>query len=427
MDKMGAGWIYHTIKYKDTEYQLAWKHKLTNYNRSCMFPGWEPNTFAVMDDLLTANTTLIDIGASIGAVAFYANQKCSRVVALEGNPRLSKYLEAGAQLNNARNVKIVSQRMSVDDMIKLGYFSGTCLVKIVVETGTEYVFKDVMEFCFGRNIPMYVTLCFSRLNTKARQDVLRWGFNTFPECMARLQLQRSRPSASALFVNTHIPVYIIGFNNPTYVLMMTKQLDKLLPRPIIHVVDNASEYPPMIALLKDLQATRMAQVHYMDSNYGHKVLDRLNLTGVYAITDPDLLFAPDIPLNMLHHLYAITISHNVRRAGLALDLSDRQRFKTFNHGYTLGEQIYDWEKKFWEFPVADAMYELYDADIDTTFHLINTNISNSKCMRVASTFTCKHLPWYVDPEVAVPAAEQEYYRRFQKCSTTSTAERAHIS
>jgi hypothetical protein len=163
----------------------------------------------------------------------------------------------------------------------------------------------------------------------------------------------------------------------------------------------------------------------MGANYGHRVLNRLNLTGVYALTDPDLLFAPDMPTNVLQHLYGITLSHNARRAGLALDLSDSHGFKTFDKGYMVpGKSIYEWEKQFWSRRVPDETYELYDAPLDTTFHVVNTDMddSNTKCFRVAGPFTCKHLPWYKDSKVAIPKAELLYYKKTQTCSSTESAE-----
>jgi hypothetical protein len=64
--------------------------------------------------------------------------------------------------------------------------------------------------------------------------------------------------------------------------------------------------------------------------------------------------------------------------------------------------ICEWEKQFWENRIEDAEYELYNADIDTTFCLINKNNilnGNDLKIRVAGDFTAKHIPWYIDNEV----------------------------
>ena len=55
--------------------------------------------------------------------------------------------------------------------------------------------------------------------------------------------------------------------------------------------------------------------------------------------------------------------------------------------------------KFWNHKINDSNYELYKADIDTTFCLLNKNYKNEDRIRVAGIFTAKHLPWYIDNKV----------------------------
>jgi hypothetical protein len=72
------------------------------------------------------------------------------------------------------------------------------------------------------------------------------------------------------------------------------------------------------------------------------------------------------------------------------------------------QTIREWETQFWKKKIdasgdaATAAYELYDADIDTTFCLMNkTNImmGYDNKIRVAGDFTAKHIPWYIENEV----------------------------
>ena len=60
------------------------------------------------------------------------------------------------------------------------------------------------------------------------------------------------------------------------------------------------------------------------------------------------------------------------------------------------KNIYDWESQFWNNKIIDKNYELYKANIDTTFCLINNNYINNGTsnIRIAGEFTAKHLPWY---------------------------------
>ena len=462
---MEAELFQQAVFKNDTAYSLACeRHNSTNVSYlTSAFPSWEPEKFATVDKFLRKDGTFVDIGAWIGPLSFYANNKCKRVVAMEADPSSLKCLNAGKLLNHAENVDIIPmaiysssgsvmfgtnvhlggatpgdsttqingkngahvQSITVDNMDQLGYFADACLVKVDIEGGEEYILKDLMQLCSSRDIPLYVSFHLTWWTTKTKDDAWEWCLEFFPDCTTRLDILHTNPFASVLFEHTRIPVYIISFNNPTYVDMMTRQLVNLVPRPDIHIVDNASSYPLMVALLKTLHDSGVAKVHYLDSNYGHTVLSRLCLPDVYALTDPDLLFAPDMPANMLQHLYGITLSHNVRRAGLALDLSDSHRFKTFGKGYCQGQQIYEWEQQhFWDRRMPDRKYELYDANIDTTFHVVNTSVLNDACVRIAGSFICKHLPWYKDPEIHVPEDERRFYQTNQICSSTGFAEQA---
>jgi len=81
--------------------------------------------------------------------------------------------------------------------------------------------------------------------------------------------------------------------------------------------------------------------------------------------------------------------------------------------------IYDWEKRFWKNKIDDPDYELYEADIDTTFCLINKRNLYATAgiqIRVAGDFTAKHIPWYIDNEI------YNMYDNYAACINTT-----HIS
>ena len=129
----------------------------------------------------------------------------------------------------------------------------------------------------------------------------------------------------------------------------------------------------------------------------------------FILTDPDLKFNKNIPTNFIEILANLSDKYKTSKIGFALDISDHELFFLTTNYTQSGFSIYEWEKSFYEFKIADDKYELYDADIDTTFCLINKkNIYINKYniledynlkIRVGGNFTAKHIPWYIDNEI----------------------------
>ena len=106
------------------------------------------------------------------------------------------------------------------------------------------------------------------------------------------------------------------------------------------------------------------------------------------------------------------------RIGLALDLSDFSDM--YQDKYYQNKNIYDIEIGYWKNCIKDNKYELYSADIDTTFCLINKNYLNNP-IRIAGSFTAKHLPWYTDLKDKIFSVYENY------ASSTSTTYISTIS
>jgi FkbM family methyltransferase len=60
---------------------------------------WEPNTFRIFDDLISADHCYVDIGAWIGPTALYAAQLAKRAYAFEPDPIAYQELESNARIN----------------------------------------------------------------------------------------------------------------------------------------------------------------------------------------------------------------------------------------------------------------------------------------------------------------------------------------
>lgn len=226
-------------------------------------------------------------------------------------------------------------------------------------------------------------------------------------------------------IGNRIPILLPTFNNPTYLSKMITQLTHIQGISIF-VLDNRSEYPPMVRLLKDLAKNRSAVVVSFRENVGphfiFKSKDLYEMLPKYFIyTDPDLLLNANLPDDFLLKLIQVSEKFSCGKTGFALDLSDSEKFKRdkFFAG-TKTETIFKWESKFWKNKLDNNLgLVLYDAPIDTTFALYNKKFFQKDdffydAIRVAGHFTAKHLPWYESS--IVPAEEVEFYQNSAKFS-----------
>jgi hypothetical protein len=190
------------------------------------------------------------------------------------------------------------------------------------------------------------------------------------------------------------PLVVISYNNHAYVNRTIVQAKLYGLRPI--VVDNASIYEKTRTYLKSLR--RDADVIQLDDNYGSRCWTRpellARLPSRFFVTDPDLEWNPRLPKDFPAKLDALCTELGARKVGFALDISDiSQMFQDAD--YFKGQTIQGWESQFWAAPVQHAAYELYEAHIDTTFHLFDkTTDDRALAYRVAGDFTAKHSPWY---------------------------------
>jgi hypothetical protein len=218
-----------------------------------------------------------------------------------------------------------------------------------------------------------------------------------------------------------IPVVVIAYNNLTFVKSYVKQLQRITKKIIIF--DNKSTYPPMHSYYEEIEHElgEQIEIRRQSSNRGHDVWkqEMHTLPPLFVISDPDLELNPAMPDDSIDQLYTISNIYSKRRVGLALDISEPD--KLIKHpNYFANQSIVNWEKQFWTRPIQNSLYELYYAEIDTTFCLINTQFPEDghPGIRVAGSFTCKHLPWYENYiRDNVPADELAHFRQGNRSST----------
>lgn len=193
-----------------------------------------------------------------------------------------------------------------------------------------------------------------------------------------------------------IPIIIICFNNYKYVENTVLQILKINKEYYdnIRILDNCSTDPDTIQYLKETDVI----VIYNTSNNGPRIDTLCNihiydtLPDKYILTDPDLQFNESIPKNFVEILSNLSDIYSTDRIGFALDISDFDQM--YQSIYYNQHTIYEWESYFWKNRINNSDYELYNAEIDTTFCLINKKFDNGFHVRVAGTFTAKHIPWY---------------------------------
>lgn len=226
----------------------------------------------------------------------------------------------------------------------------------------------------------------------------------------------------------NIPIFIISYNQYTYVKSMVEQLMKF-PNMNIYIIDNKSTYPPLLEYLKSIEGK--VKVLYQPENYGHTVYERDEIIALggdkYVVTDPDLILNPKLPKNFLEIMAELSDKYRTNKIGFALDITNninlKRRVKITEknaqletaHEWKQFENISipEWERKHWQNRIADSEYELYRVPIDTTFALINKKYyikgSMANSIRIAGDFTAVHRTWLNDFEKELKPGEHEFY------------------
>ena len=196
-----------------------------------------------------------------------------------------------------------------------------------------------------------------------------------------------------------IPIIIISFNNYKYIDSTIKQICNINQEYLesVIIMDNCSVCEKTKEYLKNTPC----KVIYNKENHGPWVNSRINshiynqMPDEFILTDADLQFNEKLPKNFIEIFSELSNKYKCSKIGFALDISDFD--KMLKGSYFSGLTIYDWEKHFWNTKQDDENYDLYIAEIDTTFSLINKKYEqNVFSIRIAGDFLAKHIPWYVE-------------------------------
>lgn len=236
-------------------------------------------------------------------------------------------------------------------------------------------------------------------------------------------------SAIKKFDKNEVPVLIPTFNNPTYLKNMINQLKKYNLSNKTVVYDNASCYPKMIDFLNDISDE--IDVVFLNKNLGpREPLQNIDIfssfTNYFIITDPDIFINEKMPNTFIEDLKYILNKHNVSKAGLSIDISNKDIF--FDYQYVLSEErlnyanIIDEYKgnKIYKSRYVDTTFALYSKENYFNEFFLSNKEKKDNCstssIRIAGDYSCQHPSWWKTPPI--PKEELEYYAKTHQWSTT---------
>ena len=207
-----------------------------------------------------------------------------------------------------------------------------------------------------------------------------------------------------------IPIIIICYNNHKYVDNTIRQITAKNPNYFwnIIIMDNASTNPDTIKYLGSTSVrvfrNKINQGPWVNHHYNAEFFQ--TLPKMHILTDADLQFNNDLPVNFIDDMVAVLNYTNAFIVGFALKRDDCE----LQYG---GKSVFEYEAPFWEKRIPHPTYELYDAGVDTTFGLRNHS-GNGMSVRMAGNFTARHLPWYKEDNVMSIADKYALYSSCNK-------------
>jgi FkbM family methyltransferase len=214
-----------------------------------------------------------------------------------------------------------------------------------------------------------------------------------------------------------IPIVVICHNNIRYVKNTISQLERY--KDWIHILDNKSTDEETCSFL-----TTFPRVFY-EENEGPWVNADVHanvykqMPNEFILTDADLEFNKQLPVDFIDQLRTLGTKTSCSRIGFALQLDDKNEM--FQDIYFRGKTIWEWETQFWKHGIQNnSGYELYNANIDTTFALLRKD-GNGKHIRVAGTFTARHLPWYTSNPILSDYHQYDSVLKLNRPSISTTS------
>lgn len=211
-----------------------------------------------------------------------------------------------------------------------------------------------------------------------------------------------------------IPFLICNFNQLTYLRNLINQIRWYYPENRIYVVDNGSDYEP---LLRYYANSSFHLIACMENDFIGNLKNALSSSSIdleyYVITDPDISILPTTPPNFLEIFKAAIDNHGFHHAGFGLKVDDIPAWNP-KAGWIQGD-----ERALLNSPVTithdGVNYPAWRAPIDTCFALYKRDnsgwqapMSGEHWSNSVRIFEAVHLPWYLDAKNLNPEM-QHYY------------------
>ncbi len=202
-----------------------------------------------------------------------------------------------------------------------------------------------------------------------------------------------------------IPIIINNFNRLTTLEILIQDL-KVRGYHNIHIIDNKSEYPPLLDFYKNSDLI----VYRLNRNIGFKAIWKSNLWykfmfEYYCYTDSDLSLCKDCPDDFLEKFYNMLKKYpKVHKVGFSLKIDD------LPDCFDQKEEVINWESKYFK---VEKEPNIFIAPIDTTFAMYRPFSKRGKrdgtdeILRMGFPYQCHHLPWYNDSKNL--NEEESYY------------------
>jgi len=202
----------------------------------------------------------------------------------------------------------------------------------------------------------------------------------------------------------NIPIIINNRNRYIYMMQLIGWLEKYGYNNI-YIIDNNSTYPKLLEYYSKTKYT----VFRLKDNVGKLALWEAGIikqfqNDYYVYTDPDVLPIEECPGDVMSFfMEQLTKYPVIEKIGFGLKIDDLPDY------YAPKKDVLEWESKYWQRQVE---YNIYDAQIDTTFALYrpytNGAIWVQRSYRTGGKYLARHLPWYEDS--SNPTEEDIYYK-----------------
>lgn len=214
-----------------------------------------------------------------------------------------------------------------------------------------------------------------------------------------------------------IPFIICNYNQLSYLRGLISQIQFYYPDNSIFVIDNGSNYAPLLAYYSKVESTSVLVFRHSENDFIGNLSKFLahgdNQFPYFVLTDPDLLIHPATPPNFLEIFKAAIDNYGFHHAGFGLITEDIPAWNP-KAGWIQGD-----EKALLNNPVSieheGNKYAGFRAPIDTCFALYKRDnggwqapMSGENWGNSLRLFSAFHLPFYLDAKRLNPEM-QHYY------------------